>query len=141
MIDADEDASIDSNSFNTNLRNARMTINFSELWKLNFLPQLVKRLKLKCVNLNQIRIRMLCRRFSNVEETLDGLVSELMMKSITSRDVASRSCDYSKLNKDEDGVCLFKGRCRECYVVYKVECTMCKKSYISNTQNHLKRRT
>ena len=80
------------------------------------------------------------RRLSNAEETLGRLVSELTMKSITSHDVVSRPYDCFKTNKDEKGVCLFKGRCGECCVVYKVECTICEKSYVSNTQNHLKRR-
>ena len=136
-----DDPSID-NLFDPkpNFRNTHMTIGFCELWKLNFIPQLVKRLKAKHVNLNWIRIRMSCRRFSNVEEILGGMVTELTMKSIVSRDMVDRPCDCSKPNLNDDGLHIFKGRCRESCVTCKVDCTMCKKTYVGNTQNHLKKR-
>ena len=45
---------------------------------------------------------MAYRRFSNAEEILGGLVLNLMMRFIMSRDAVNRPCNCLKQNKTED---------------------------------------
>jgi len=54
------------------------------------------------------------------------------MKGLTSRDIKYRNYNCSKPNKLEDDRCMYNGKCRETYVVYKVQCKLCQKIYAGN---------
>jgi len=121
------------------LRSAYLSICFCQCWNKRYIPLLLKRLKIK-YNLPWIRVRISWKHFENVEELLGAALHKVVMKGLTSSDMKCRECNCSKPNKLEDGKCLYKGKCRESCVIYKVNCNHCAKFYIGNTQNFLKKR-
>jgi len=80
------------------------------------------------------------KRYENVEELLGAALTKVIMKGITSRDMKYRRCNCSKPNCLANGKCMYNSKYRETCVVYKVKCRLCKKTYIGNTQNFLKKR-
>jgi len=121
------------------LRVAYLLICYCQCWSKGYIPKLLKRLKTK-YNLPWLRIQITWKRFENVEELLGEALDKLVIKGITSRDMKYREYNCSRPNRLESGKCMYNGKCRESCIIYRVECRICKKIYIGNIQNFLKKR-
>ena len=80
---------------------------------------------------------MAYRRFTNLQEKFRGDLVTKINEDIKSLDFMDRPCNCSK-HCFVNGKCVYKGNCREKYIVYKARCKICDKSYVGGTQDHLK---
>jgi hypothetical protein len=99
---------------------------------------IIKRVKKDFPSLTWIRTSMAYHRFPNVRELLQGDLNAKLNESIRSLDFEVLSCNCR--DKNDQGICKYKSKCRTPIVVYKATCSVTKMAYIGNTQQHPKKR-
>ena len=78
-------------------------------------------------------------RFSNLHNLFQRDLNKKLTSDLVSLNFIPQSCNCNKATKVNEK-CFCEGRCRETIVIYEATCKTCKKSYIGNTQQHLKTR-
>jgi len=125
------------------IRQSYFCIGFSKFWSKP-IHAILKELKDKHGQ-NWLRISMSYHKFSNLRGIFQGDLSRKLSKGIKSRDFMDEKCNCNAKSK-VDGLCMWRGRCRNKVVVYQVTCKVCKscdgigKTYIGNTQGNAKGR-
>eukprot|EP00957_Ditylum_brightwellii_P028329 2139624-Ditylum_brightwellii.AAC.1 len=79
------------------------------------------------------------RRFTNLQEKLQGDFVAKVNEDVESLDFMDRPCNHSK-HCFVNGTCVYKGGCRKQCIVYMARYKICDKSYVGGTQDHLKAR-
>ena len=79
-------------------------------------------------------------KFANLREIFQHDLSSKLTKGLQSKDFMDHDCNCQSSNKDENDLCIYKGKCRRSIVVYKATCLICSMPYIGNTQQQLKAR-
>ena len=78
-------------------------------------------------------------RFNNLAKSLNGDLTAKIGQGILSKDLTYRTCNCSLPSK-VNGKCVYEGKCRSKYLIYKLKCSMCDAIYIGNTQPTPKKR-
>ena len=107
-------------------------VGYSHFWSIPLSVEL-RRLR-KLHGLKWLRILMSYHRFPNLRELFRTDLVSKTRKGVVSKDLQDRACNC------RNGDCQYDNLCRKGCLVYKVSCTLCRKSYIGSTQNTLKER-
>ena len=73
-------------------------------------------------------------KFENVEEILNEHINQIIIKRLQLRDFKPLKYNCHKSNKDKNNKCFYDGCCRVSCIIYELECKLCNKKYIGNTQ-------
>ena len=73
-------------------------------------------------NLKWLRLGMSYHKFSNLNQILQGDLTEKLMNGIASKDFEPRACNCHNAAKGENGYCAYNGECRSSVIVYKAQC-------------------
>ena len=99
-------------------------------------PQGDKQAK-KHFDISWLRVRMSYHRFNNLAELLNGDIGAKIGQGIFFKylmDIAFNCSLPSKVNRK----CVYKGKCRSEYIIYKIKCSICDAIYMGNTQQTFK---
>ena len=77
-------------------------------------------------------------RFNNLAKLLNIEVAVKMGQEIFYIDLMDRECNCY-LKSKVNGKCVYKGKLRQCFKIYKVKCSMCEAIYIGSTQQTFKK--
>ena len=113
-------------------------MSFSKFWKY-LVHKIIKNLKEK-YGLRWLRVSMAYTGFPNLRDLFNGDLSSKVMKGIVSQNFRLRKCNCNKRSKI-DGNCTFAGKCKTTCCIYNINCLVCGKDYVGQTQNAAKTRT
>ena len=117
-------------------RNVHFLMSMSRFWKAKTHKLITKTLKKH--NTNCVRVRMACKRCSNLGEMFNADLSFKTNEDLVSSDFEDRPCNCSSKCL-VDGRCACGGRCNAECVTHKATCLKCKSFCIGNTQQPLKK--
>jgi len=94
-------------------------------------------------NVKYLRPLMLHHKFPNILELFQSNLNKKVMHGLISLDFEKRYCNCTKALKNEDGKCIFNGKCHSTTVICRVTCTTCAENeqpmyYIGSMQNAVK---
>jgi hypothetical protein len=113
-------------------------IGMSHFWKNEPIPKIIKRVLAQFPALKWVRTSISYHRFRNLRELFQGDLKTKLTENLISLDFQPLPCNCR--TEDENGVCMYGGKCRTPIVVYKATCCKTAMSYIGNTQQHPKKR-
>ena len=76
-------------------------------------------------------------RFPNLGKLLQGDLVSKIRRDLASKCFLDRECNCNSATK-VNCICVYRGECHSCGVIYKVTCKFCADFYVGNTQNTLK---
>ena len=109
-------------------------VGYSNAWGKKAIHTRIGEIQKKYKSLSWIRTSMSYHRFPNMREVFSADLSRKLLENVKSLDFETLDCNCRR------GICPYNKICRTSMVVYKAMCKTSKMSYISNTQNHLKKR-
>lgn len=124
-------------------QNEKRTIHFVSSFIGNYLKEpihvILKRLR-DIFDVKWLKVRMCHKRFSSIENRIQGDLRQKVDKGVLSDDYCDWNCNCGPSAK-RDGECIWpEGRCRTKCVIYNYTCLCCRAEYIGSTQQNAKKR-
>ena len=120
----------------------KRTIHFVSSYIGNYLKEPIhvtlKRLR-EIFNVKWLHVRMCHKRFSSIENRIQGDLRSKVDKGVISDDYCDWTCNCGQQAK-RDGECIWNGKCRAKCVIYHYKCLKCAAEYVGSTQQPCKKR-